>query len=60
LWTIFLVRLIAWASGLASGYTLGNFVIALMVPVFQLLSGRRSLPRETCRSNSSLDQATSQ
>jgi hypothetical protein len=49
LWTIFLVLLIAWALGLVSGYTLGNFihvllVIALVVLVFQLLSGRRSIP----------------
>ncbi len=49
LWTIFLVLLIAWALGLVSGYTLGNFihvllVIALVVFVFQLLSGRRRSP----------------
>jgi hypothetical protein len=49
LWTIFLVLLIAWALGLVSGYTLGNFihvllVIALVVLVCQLLSGRRSIP----------------
>lgn len=49
LWTIFLVLLIAWGLGLVSGYTLGNFihvllVIALVVLVLQLLSGRRSIP----------------
>ena len=49
LWTVFLVLLAAWALGLVSGYTLGNFihvllVIALVVLVFQLLSGRRRSP----------------
>jgi len=49
LWAIFLVLLIPWALGLVSGYTLGNFihvllVIALVVLVLQLLSGRRSIP----------------
>jgi hypothetical protein len=46
LWTIFVILLIAWLLGLVSGYTLGHFihillVIALVVLVFQLLSGRR-------------------
>jgi len=49
LWTILLVLLIAWALGLVSGCTLGNFIhvllaIALVVVVFQPLSGRRSSP----------------
>ncbi|MGH7321166.1 MAG: lmo0937 family membrane protein [Candidatus Rokuibacteriota bacterium] len=49
LWTIFLVLLIAWALGLVSGYTLGSFihlllVVALVVLVIQLVSGRRALP----------------
>jgi len=49
LWTIFVVLLVAWALGLVSGYTVGNFVhvllvVALVVLVLQLVSGRRSLP----------------
>ena len=49
LWTIFLILIIAWALGLVSGYTIGNFihvllVIALVVLVFQLITGRRALP----------------
>jgi Family of unknown function (DUF5670) len=50
-WTFFLALLIAWALGLASGYTLGHFihvlpVIALVVLVLQLQSGPdRSLAR---------------
>ena len=49
LWTIFLILIVAWALGLVSGYTVGNFihvllVVALIVLVFQLLSGRRSVP----------------
>ncbi len=47
LWTIFVILLIAWLLGLVSGYTVGNFihillVIALVVLVFQLLTGRRA------------------
>jgi Family of unknown function (DUF5670) len=46
LWTIFVILLIAWLLGLVSGYTLGNFihillVVALVVLVFQLVTGRR-------------------
>ena len=46
LWTIFVILLIGWLLGLVSGYTLGNFihillVIALVVLVFQLVTGRR-------------------
>jgi hypothetical protein len=46
LWTIFVILLVLWALGLVSGYTLGNFihvllVIAVVVLIFQLLSGRR-------------------
>jgi hypothetical protein len=48
LWTIFLVLLVAWALGLISGYTMGSFihvllVVALVVLVLQLLTGRRSV-----------------
>jgi hypothetical protein len=46
LWTIFVLLLILWLLGLVSSYTLGGFihlllVVALVVLVFQLLSGRR-------------------
>ena len=49
LWTIFVILLILWLLGLVSSYTLGGFihlllVIALVVLVFQLLSGRRVAP----------------
>jgi hypothetical protein len=49
LWTIFLILVVAWALGLISGYTVGNFIhvlllVALVVLVFQLLTGRRSVP----------------
>jgi hypothetical protein len=47
LWTIFLILIVAWALGLISGYTVGSYIhllllIALVVLVFQLLTGRRS------------------
>ena len=46
LWTIFVILLVLWLLGLVSGATFGGFVhvllvIALVVLVFQLLSGRR-------------------
>ena len=49
LWTIFMILLVAWLLGLVSGYTLGNFihillVIALVVLVYQLVTGRRVVP----------------
>jgi len=49
LWTIFVILIIAWALGLVSGYTVGSYIhllllIALIVLVFQLLAGRRSIP----------------
>jgi hypothetical protein len=48
LWTIFVVLLILWLLGMVSSYTVGGFihlllVIALIVLVFQLLSGRRTV-----------------
>jgi hypothetical protein len=48
LWTIFVLLLILWLLGLVSSYTLGGFihillVIALVVLIFQLLSGRRTV-----------------
>ena len=46
LWTIFVILLIMWLLGLVSSYTLGGYihlllVIAVIVLVFQLISGRR-------------------
>ena len=46
LWTIAVILLILWALGLFSGYALGGLVhlllvIALVVVVFQFVSGRR-------------------
>jgi len=46
LYTIAVVLLILWLLGLVTAYTLGGFihillVIALVVLVFQLISGRR-------------------
>ena len=46
LWTIFVILLVLWLLGLVSGATLGGFVhlllvIAVVVLIFQLLSGRR-------------------
>ncbi len=49
LWTIFLILIVAWVLGLVSGYTVGNFihlllVVALAILIFQLVTGRRSVP----------------
>ncbi len=46
LWTIFVILLVLWLLGLVTAYTFGGFVhillvLALVVLVFQLLSGRR-------------------
>lgn len=48
LWTIFVILLVLWLLGLVSSYTLGGFihillVLALVVLVLQLISGRRTL-----------------
>jgi len=48
LWTIFVVLLILWLLGLVTSYTFGGFihillVIAVVVLIFQLISGRRSV-----------------
>ena len=48
LWTIFVILLIMWMLGMATSYTLGGFihillVIAIVVLIIQLLSGRRPL-----------------
>jgi hypothetical protein len=47
LWTIFLILLLLWLLGLIGGYALGGFihlllVVALIVLIFNLLSGRRT------------------
>jgi len=46
LWTLFVILLILWLLGMVSAYTLGGFihillVVALVVLLFQLISGRR-------------------
>jgi hypothetical protein len=46
LWTLFVILLILWLLGMVSSYTLGGFIhllllVALVVLVFQLLTGRR-------------------
>ena len=48
LWTIFVILLVLWLLGLVSAYTLGGFihillVIAIVVLIIQLISGRRAL-----------------
>ncbi len=48
LWTITIILFILWVLGVVSGYTLGYWihillVLALIVLVFNLLSGRRAL-----------------
>ncbi len=48
LWTIAVVLLVLWALGLVTSYTAGGvihllLVIAIVVIVFQFISGRRSI-----------------
>jgi hypothetical protein len=48
LWTIAVILLVLWALGLVTSYTAGGFVhlllvIAVIVIVFQFVSGRRSI-----------------
>ncbi|HKV39123.1 MAG TPA: lmo0937 family membrane protein [Blastocatellia bacterium] len=48
LWTLVLILLILWLLGVVSGYALGGLihlllVIAVIVLIFNLLSGRRRL-----------------
>ena len=48
LWTIFVILLVLWLLGLVSSYTLGGFihillVVAIVVLIIQLISGRRAL-----------------
>jgi hypothetical protein len=48
LWTITIILFILWVLGLVSSYTLGGWihvllVLAVIVLIFNLLSGRRTL-----------------
>jgi|KBSMisStandDraft_5_1062788.scaffolds.fasta_scaffold18540_2 hypothetical protein len=48
LWTIFVILLVLWLSGLVTSYTMGGFVhvllvIAVVILVIQLVQGRRGL-----------------
>jgi len=48
LWTITIVLVILWLLGMVSSYTLGGWihillVLAVIVLIFNLLSGRRAL-----------------
>jgi Family of unknown function (DUF5670) len=48
LWTILVVLLVLWLLGVVTSYTVGGFihlllVIALVLLVIQLLSGRRTV-----------------
>ena len=48
LWTITIVLFILWILGLVSNYTMGGWihlllVLAIIVLIFNLLSGRRAL-----------------
>lgn len=48
LWTITIVLVVLWLLGVVSGYTLGSWihlllVIAVIVLIFNLLSGRRGI-----------------
>jgi hypothetical protein len=48
LWTITIVLVILWVLGLVSSYTMGGWihlllVLAIIVLIFNLLSGRRAL-----------------
>ena len=48
LWTITIILVILWLLGLVSGYTLSGWihillVLAIIVLIFNLLSGRRAL-----------------
>jgi hypothetical protein len=48
LWTITIILFVLWLLGLVSGYTLSGWihillVLAIIVLIFNLLSGRRAL-----------------
>jgi hypothetical protein len=47
LWTIFVILLVLWLLGFVGSYTMGGLihlllVLAVIVLIFQLLSGRRA------------------
>ncbi len=47
LWTILVILVVLWLLGLVTSYTLGGFihillVVAVVILIFRLLSGRRS------------------
>jgi len=47
LWTIFVILLVLWLLGIVGSYTMGGLihlllVLAVIVLIFQLLSGRRA------------------
>ena len=49
LWTILVILLVLWLLGMVSSYTVGGFihillVIALVILIFNLVSGRRAVP----------------
>lgn len=48
LWTIFVILLVLWALGMVTSFTAGGLihillVIAVVVLLFQLISGRRAV-----------------
>jgi hypothetical protein len=48
LWTIFVILVVLWLLGMVSSYTMGGLihillVVAVVVLIFRLLSGRRAL-----------------
>jgi hypothetical protein len=48
LWTIFVILVVLWLLGMVSSYTMGGLihlllVVAVIVLLFRLLSGRRAL-----------------
>jgi hypothetical protein len=48
LWTITVILFVLWLLGVVSGYTLGSWihvllVLAIIVLIFNLLSGRRTI-----------------
>ena len=48
LWTIFVILLVLWLLGLVTSFTLGGMihillVVAVVILIFQLIQGRRSI-----------------
>ena len=49
LWTILVILVVLWLLGMVSSYTVGGFihillVIALVILIYNLVSGRRVVP----------------